>query len=502
MLEKIKAVLYARVSSTNQEKDGFSIPAQLELLRTYAGKHDIEIVREFKEAETAKQAGRHQFNEMLKFLQKNKDVKTILCEKTDRLYRNFKDYVNLDVDTTGYTVILVKEGVILSPKSNSHEKLQHGFKILLAKNFIDNLREETQKGRQQKIEEGYFIGQVPYGYIKTKDKCNTILHPMKSKFVKRAFELYAQGNISLKALTQRLYNEGFLYTTSHGKISTGQLEKMLKNDCYTGMLRYRSKLYHGKHEPIVSKQLFLKAQKAFKKDGKPDSRQGHSFLYKGMMTCAECGCTITSEIKKNKWIYYHCTGNAKPCSQKREYIKQEEFEQQIDEAIKRVVIDESLADYINTLLEDSYKEMQIDTKEKYDFLTSEINKLETRKNKLLDMYMDEEIEKEQWVKKTQEYDEQIALYQSKLNAMNLSNQQFLDVGKNIIESSKQAYKLYQKQSTEEKRKLLNIMFEDMTVKDRIIHYSYKKPFCYFAKCDTNDVEDIVDYIKTNVKGCI
>lgn len=114
MEQRIKAVIYARVSSEEQKKEGFSIPAQLDLLRSFAKQHNIDIVKEFEEAETAKQAGRHQFNEMLKFLKKSKDVKTVLCEKTDRLYRNFKDYVDLDVDTTGYTVYLVKESVVLT----------------------------------------------------------------------------------------------------------------------------------------------------------------------------------------------------------------------------------------------------------------------------------------------------------------------------------------------------------------------------------------------------
>lgn len=95
MEQRIKAVIYARVSSEEQKKEGFSIPAQLDLLHDFARKNNIEIIKEFEEAETAKQAGRHKFNEMLKFLKKNKDVKNILCEKTDRLYRNFKDYVDL-----------------------------------------------------------------------------------------------------------------------------------------------------------------------------------------------------------------------------------------------------------------------------------------------------------------------------------------------------------------------------------------------------------------------
>ena len=80
---------------------GFSIAAQTDLLNDYAEKYNFEIVKEFSEAETAKDIGRHKFKEMVQYLKKNKDVKTILVEKTDRLYRNFYDYVDLDVDKTG-----------------------------------------------------------------------------------------------------------------------------------------------------------------------------------------------------------------------------------------------------------------------------------------------------------------------------------------------------------------------------------------------------------------
>ena len=83
---KSKAFLYARVSSDRQEREGFSIPAQIKLLHDYSTKYGIKIAAEFVEAETAKKSGRKQFNEMIKFLKKNKSVRTILVEKTDRLY--------------------------------------------------------------------------------------------------------------------------------------------------------------------------------------------------------------------------------------------------------------------------------------------------------------------------------------------------------------------------------------------------------------------------------
>ena len=127
----MKAVLYARVSSKEQE-EGYSIPAQIKLLRDYARKNHIKIEREFVEAETAKRAGREAFNRMMKFLESHPDVRTVLCEKTDRLYRNFKDYVT--VDELNLELHFAKEGEIISKGSRSHQKLTHGIKVLLAKN--------------------------------------------------------------------------------------------------------------------------------------------------------------------------------------------------------------------------------------------------------------------------------------------------------------------------------------------------------------------------------
>ena len=334
-----KVVLYARVSSKGQEKEGYSIPAQLDLLREYAQENNFEIVQEFVESETAKCAGRKKFNEMLKFLKKNKNITNILVEKTDRLYRNLTDYATIDESI--YSLHLVKEHKILSPKSTSSEKLEHGFKVLIAKNYIDNLREETQKGRRKKIEEGYFIGQVPYGYKKL-DKKTTVPDEHKSKFVKRAFELYAENNISLRDLSKKLYAEGLLYIESNPRISTSQLESMLKNDCYTGLLRYKGKLYPGKHKPIVSNKLFAKVQKAFRKDNKPMSQKEHLFLYTGMLRCAECGKMITCEIKHGKWVYYHCTGNYGKCKNKSVYVREELIDKQINEAIKNLQIDDNI----------------------------------------------------------------------------------------------------------------------------------------------------------------
>ena len=107
-----RAVLYARVSSKDQERDGFSIPAQRRLLREYAQEHHLSTLREFIDVETAKEAGRRSFGEMLAFLRDNRACRVLLVEKTDRLYRNLKDWVH--VDDLDLEIHFVKEGVVAS----------------------------------------------------------------------------------------------------------------------------------------------------------------------------------------------------------------------------------------------------------------------------------------------------------------------------------------------------------------------------------------------------
>jgi site-specific DNA recombinase len=138
----VEAVLYARVSSKEQEQ-GYSIPAQQELLRAYAAERGMLIKQEFLDAETAKTTGRAGFNAMVSYLNTHSSCRVLLVEKTDRLYRNWKDYIT--IDDLDLEIHLVKENVILTKNARSGEKFMHGIKVLMAKNYIDNLSEEVQK---------------------------------------------------------------------------------------------------------------------------------------------------------------------------------------------------------------------------------------------------------------------------------------------------------------------------------------------------------------------
>jgi DNA invertase Pin-like site-specific DNA recombinase len=70
--------------------------AQLKLLKEYAAANDLSVAQEYVDVETAKQTGRAAFGEMVDYLKAHPSVRVLLVEKTDRLYRNLKDWVTVD----------------------------------------------------------------------------------------------------------------------------------------------------------------------------------------------------------------------------------------------------------------------------------------------------------------------------------------------------------------------------------------------------------------------
>src|SRR6185312_2878679 len=127
----ITAFSYARVSSREQEREGYSIPAQRKLLSEYARKTGLTVVREFIDVESAKNPGRKQFGEMLELLRTDPTCRVVLVEKTDRLYRNRADSIAFEelIEKNGVEIHLVKENRIISNNSRSQDKFMHDIHV-------------------------------------------------------------------------------------------------------------------------------------------------------------------------------------------------------------------------------------------------------------------------------------------------------------------------------------------------------------------------------------
>jgi DNA invertase Pin-like site-specific DNA recombinase len=125
-----------------------------------------------------------------------------LTKKTDRLYRNIPDWVK--VDDFGVEIHFVKEGIVLSEASRSNDKFMHGIKVLMAKNYIDNLSEEARKGMQEKAEQGIWPTKCPMGYrnVTGPDGKKIIaIDPEVAPIIAKLFEWYASGQYSMQEVS-------------------------------------------------------------------------------------------------------------------------------------------------------------------------------------------------------------------------------------------------------------------------------------------------------------
>ena len=342
-----EAVLYSRVSSRDQERGGFSIPAQQKLLRGYARDNGISVVAEFTDVETAGRAGRTDFGAMLRFMERQPSCRSILVEKTDRLYRNLRDWVTLD--ELGAEVHLVKEGVVLSEESVSSEKFVHGIKVLVAKNFIDNLSEETRKGMLEKARQGLWPSRAPVGYLNaSRDDGKRIIvpDPELGPVVARVFDWYAGGCCGLTELTARAEEAGLVYRQSRKPMLRAQVHLMLRNPIYMGEFDWLGVRYLGTHEPLVSRKTWDRVQEILTGRApwrrKRKERQRRQFSFSGLIRCGTCAdeglsFLLVAEIKKECYIYYRC----EECKRRRRavYIREEKIAEAFTAALAAADLD-------------------------------------------------------------------------------------------------------------------------------------------------------------------
>jgi len=274
------------VSSKEQEAEGFSIPAQIRLLREYAFNKGFVILREFEDVETAKASGRTHFNEMFAYLKgHHASCRTILAEKTDRLYRNPKDWVTLD--DLDLEIHFVKENEIVSKNSRSSEKLMHGLKVLMAKNFIDNLAEETHKGMLEKARSGIYPSCAPVGYQNVagpNGKRVIIPDPATEGIITELFARFSTGSYSLDGLVAELRGEGM--TLRGHKLHKSGAHQILRKRLYMGDFDWDGTTYPGTHEPLVTRESWQKVQELLDARAENKTRKGkYDFAFTGLVHC-------------------------------------------------------------------------------------------------------------------------------------------------------------------------------------------------------------------------
>ena len=479
------AVLYARVSSEEQEKEGYSIPAQTKYLHGYATEEAINLVREFIDVETAKQPGRPGFMAMVDFFAKEakKDpprrCRTLLVEKTDRLYRNLKDYVT--IDELKIDIHFAKENVVLSPDSHSSEKFMHGIKVLMAKNYVDNLGEEVKKGMREKAEQGIPPNRAPLGYLNVEgpDQRRTVeLDPIAAPVIRRMFERYVTGTCSLSEIAELAKAEG-LFTGRKTDRIVATIYSILTNPYYYGEFRYHGMLYKGLYTPIVTKELWDQVQRTLRERGTKKPRKvKHSFAFSNLIRCGHCGCALVGEIKKGRYVYYHCTYYKGKCPEP--YVREEVLEEKFTDILRGLHFDQDVLDWVAVALRESHVDEKRFHDEAVDRLQKEYKRLQDRIDRMYIDKLDGRIDTAFFDQKSTEWrTEQTAILKS-TQEHQTANQSYLDEGVALLELASRAADLFEKQPAGEKRRLLDFVLSNCTWANGVLTPEFRQPFDIIA----------------------
>ncbi|HRZ29469.1 MAG TPA: recombinase family protein [Candidatus Paceibacterota bacterium] len=160
--------------------------------------------------------------------------------------------------------------------------------------------------------------------MKDKER-NIIPDPEKSPFIIKIFEMYSSGNYSLLEIVEEMKKLGLVGNSGRNKpLTKSMIHVILNNPFYYGVMRIKNKIYSHKYKPLISKDLFSRCQSVLLGyHKKPFIYGAKPYMFRGLITCAECGCMITPETSKGHH-YYHCT-NYKRVHKKVLYIKEEDL---------------------------------------------------------------------------------------------------------------------------------------------------------------------------------
>ena len=482
-----QAVLYTRVSSRAQEREGFSIPAQQALLRDYAASHGLTIVEEFTDVETAKRSGRTAFGQMLALLKKRlPHPPVILVEKTDRLYRNLKDWVTLD--EMQVDIHFVKEGVVLADGARSSDKFIHGIKVLMAKNYVDNLTEEVKKGVKQKCEEGGYPSIGPLGYLNLREngRSRLQLDPERALLVRCLFETYDRGEHSIERLTAHATTLG-LRGQRGGTITTSAVHRVIRNPIYAGRFIWGGKEYASSEPTIVSPELFQRVQDRL--NGHPYTRvRNHNFAFAGLVTCAHCGWAIVGELKKGRYIYYHCV---KRC-QREAFVTETTLSRMFSDHVKRLAFPEAIREAFVASLRDSRREIDLDVRTRVAAAQARAERFGKLIAAAYEDKLEGRIDDAFFDAKRSEWNRLRVDAFEEAKRLGTVDAKTVDVGVQVFELANRAYDLMIQRLPVDQRKLLDVLVSNCTLGEGLLTITFRKPFDVLAQsedCKASSIDE-------------
>ncbi|MFA6466755.1 MAG: recombinase family protein [Patescibacteria group bacterium] len=347
---KLKYCLYARKSTESDERQALSIDSQVKEMLQIAERENLEIIDIRRESKSAKDSGnRPVFKELIHDISEER-FNAILTWAPDRLSRNAGDLGSL-VDLMDAKKLLGIRTYGQTFSNSPNEKFLLMILCSQAKLENDNRGINVKRGLRTRCEMGLWPTCPPTGYFKEKridHKGECLVDPDRGHIIKQMFEKVAYEKWSGRKIYHWLkFDLNFRTHLGKKHLSLGNIYRLLENTFYYGPFEYprgSGNWYQGKHEPIITKELFDMVQDQMK-NSQLVRKENIEFAFTKIMKCGLCGSGIsaTEKFKKlkngdtNKHIYYGCT-KAKDKHCKCGYINEVDLIKQLQKLVDKLDI--------------------------------------------------------------------------------------------------------------------------------------------------------------------
>lgn len=346
----VKYVLYARKSSESEERQVLSIDSQVKEMLQLAEKENLNVTEIRRESHSAKDAGqRKTFNEIVGDIKKGL-FNGILTWAPDRIARNAGD-LGAIVDLMDQKLLLEIRTYGQKFSNNPNEKFLLMILGSQAKLENDNRGVNVKRGLRARVEMGFWPTLAPIGYMNQNlmdKKGQVLLDPARAPIIKQIFEKVAYEKASGRKIYHWLKHELNFHTRGNKTLSLSGIFRLLDSTFYYGTFEYpkdSGNFYQGKHKPLITQELFEKAQAQIKRDQIVKSYK--EFAFTKLITCGICGSTISGEEKYKtlkdgtvvKYVYYGCC-RAKDKWCKNKYIREEELISELIKILDQVDLNE------------------------------------------------------------------------------------------------------------------------------------------------------------------
>jgi site-specific DNA recombinase len=433
----MRVAVYARFSSDNQRQE--SIDAQIRAIKAYCDKNGHEIVRIYQdEAVSATSDQREHFLQMIDEA-KYGVFDCVIVHKLDRFARNRYDsaFYKRQLRQCSVRIISVLEQLDDSPESVILESVLEG----MAEYYSMNLAREVRKGMNENALHALHNGGVPpLGFDVNLDKTYSI-NPTEAESVRLIFELYA-GGYGYGTIANFLNDKG--HKTKHGQsFGKNSIYDLLRNEKYIGryVFNKRESKKSGNRKfkgdelitridnampRIISDDLWSKVQAKLETRRKPRMNATRFYSLTGKLICGRCGSAYVGgsyflgRDRNKKYFTYACNSRQRKSDCKGKAIRADLLEDYVLDLIKSELLNESAIEMLAGMIMDIVKEAVSINKDLLADLNKRRDVLKGQIDKLFDLYLEGQIDKNVITEKTNKMKAEIENYESRIRALNVS----------------------------------------------------------------------------------